>query len=297
MTKNKRMMISDYVKEDIENLSMLFKNIREYAKSKGTSHTVIHDIINGKYNKPSPLTATRMCGWFNLEPDELFDMIDDVDDEFVDKFFEVYNKESFSQKCRSAITYFYNSHINAYLDDDEEFVECPVSDTNYTLANLKILDDSESSVYNSKAINATFEYHLFDVERVPDGGDEYSVEYSDYIHATKINDYDCSLYYLPARQIRKKVKKEKGTVYEDEEMRDFTNKFLHLLMSKDVPVNNIFLTPSKKLFDKIVSYTQNIDITPTNPSVGVALVYSSYRKGCDYQIIVNNGELIQDELL
>lgn len=295
--KNKNIIISDYVKDDMANDPITFKNVREYAKWIGVSHTVIHDILNGKYNQPSPITATRMCNWFNLDPEELFNMIEGVDDEFVDKFFEIYNKESFSQKCRAAITYFYNSHVNAYLDENEEFVECPVDETNYTFANLKILDDSELSIYNSKAINATFEYHLFDVERVADGGDEYAVEYSDVIHISKINEYNCSLYYLPTRQIRKKVKKEKGMVYEDEEMRDFTNKFLHLLMSKDAPDNNIFLTPSKKFFDKIVSYTQGIDVTPTNPSAGIAIVYCSYRKGCEYEIIVNNGDLIQDELL
>ena len=287
----KKILISDYVKNEISRCKeKLLMDIQDYADSVGVSHTVIRDIMKGNYNSPSPLTATRMCKWFDLEPDDLFKMIKNVDEDFINKFIEIYNKNSFDDYFISGITYFYKTHSDPMLEDSDEPIEYPFDDyKNYSLSNLKFIDTSEDSVYKSNAINATCTYHYFDIERIPDGDDPDMLSPTDYITCKELDRYPLSIYFLPPKEIRKKVKK----TYEDEEFRDFTNKFINLIVSKDAPENNIFLTTSKKLYNKILSYVRGINITPTNPSVGIALVYCSYRKVSEHEILIDNGELIQ----
>lgn len=286
----KRTMISDYVKEIVKTGElagfMPYSNADEYAKYIGASHTVIYDIMKGKCNSPSPLTAVRMCKWFNLEPDKLFEMINMPKNKelFLEKFYDKYNGINFKNKCMNTIESFVNmyekmgndnNNIYYYYDEDEKYA---------SLSNLKLVNVEEKSIYDPRAYNATCEYTLY-VDKMMETDEGTGLE------PVELKNYTCTLYYLPTRRIRKKS----DNIYADEEIRDFVNKFIYLITSKEAPLNNLFITSSKNLYDKIHKYLNDIDIKPTLPNLGITLIYqpTGWAFNNEFTHIINNNNEIE----
>lgn len=289
-TKKKEILFSDYVKKDLEFWKKLDHGIDGYAKDHGVSRTVIFDILNGKYNAPSPLTAVRMCDWFDMEPDDLCELITNADEKFMDKFIEKYNGGRFTENCKKAIEYFFRRHFNDYLCDCNEPYEHDCSFDDYSLDDLNFINTDESSIYDRSCCNATCKYQLYDVDRVYDGDSEMLFP-TEYITCHSNVDYELSLYYLPSRRIRKNSAK----TYLDERIRDFVNKFMYLITAKNPPRNNLFITTSEKLYMEIEAYMRGINIS-TKTDVGIAIICCPYRKSEYYKTIISNTGLMRGDI-
>lgn len=285
----KKILFSEYVKNDIEKTKIVCKNVREYAEFIGISHTVVHDMLNGKYDAPSPLTAARMCDWFGLTPDELFEMIDNVDDEYINEFNKKYNDDMFENTCKKSIEYFFrhNNHSDMFPDGIITAEDC-ISFHDISLENLKIVNTDKSSIYDNSAYNATCEIYFY--EQIPGGdSDSEGVYYDGSYYTDLTSTEDAAIYYLPPRRVRK----TSNNIYADENFRDFTNKMFHLLtIKKPKYYNNFFLTTSRKLYDEILEYTKNLDIEANN-GVGIGLIYCQYRKWQDSEVIIPNGTFVE----
>ena len=282
--KKKNYLFSDYVKDEQEKKKSTFKNIREYANYIGVSHTVIHDMLNGKYNAPSPLTAARMCNWFNLTPEMLVSMITNADDAFLEEFNKKYNGELFEDTCKSAIKYFFATNSNQNLHDGA--VIDPNSSTEFNkfnLSSLKFVNTDRNSLYDASSYNALCSCDFLDQEWLDDG-DKYKV--------VELAYQDFAIHYLPPRRINK----ASDNVYADEGFRDFTNKLMYLLTTKK-PKNmyNLFLTTSKKLYDEIIEYTKNMNISSAN-KIEVGIVYCQYRQPQKYKRIIENSYKVQTKV-
>lgn len=281
----KKTMISDYIKDLLKkadkDANSPYKNVREFAKYIGISHTVVHDIINGKYNTPSPLTAARMCKWLSLEPNTLLDMIniDGDKDQFIEDFYNKYDGVDFSEKCKKTLVSFVgyydkinNKNIKILYDNNEKIA---------SLSDIELVNTDKDSIYDSKAYNATCLYSFYTV-----GYEENDINKEQIF--VKHYDYECMLYYLPARRIRK----HSSNVYADEEIRDFVNKFMYLVSQEHIHPHNIFITSSKQLFDKIVKYTGNMEMIPKLSNLGVILIYQpiGYSYNYEYKMLIDNGD-------
>lgn len=287
----KKELLSDYFKsllEDADKLPFLgYSNAKEFAKYIGISHTYLNEILLGKHNSLSPLSAVRLCRKLNMEPELFFEKLENVDDKFIDNFFEKYNGVDFEDKCKGLIKSFYSSCEFVTKNKDDEYIIFSDEEEVPSLNKLKFLNTNEKSIYDCGTVNATCVYELYNVGTINNNGNEMLLP-------TKKHDYLCSIYYLPSRRIRK----TNDYIYADEEIRDFTNKFLYLIKSKHVPINNIFITSSKKLFDKIVNFIGDSKIIPTTTNLGIILVCdpNGYSINREYKILIDNGNEIENVL-
>lgn len=284
MNKKKRYLFSDFVKNDMNNLQHLYKNVREYAKHIGFSHTVIHDMLNGKYNSPSPLTAARICEKFDLSPSELFNMINNVNDKFLEEFEKKYNGGLFESVCKNAIECFvqYNNHPELLTDDiitDNNYV----SFYEYNLDELEFINTNKNSIYNNKGCNAICSIYSFEKKPIYEY-DEDEIHETGAFTIENLNCEELAIHYLPSRRMKEKS----DLTYADENIRDFINKFFYLITTKDPShYNNVFLTTSKKLYDEILEYTNGLDIVCNN-YVEIELVYCQYRHGQKHTSLIKD---------
>lgn len=286
----KKYLFSDYVKDEVEKKKTIWSSMESYASYLGISRTVLYDMLNGKYNAPSPLTATRMCEWFGLEPDTLFDMLKNVDEKYIEDFSKQYYGEGFENACKSAIKQFFQFNNNDELYDEEPYEGSMIVSGNYTFTDLKFANTQESSIYDGHSYNATGYYSHFSIESVPDGDADMIVD-SGFTQNVEEYSYDFVLYYLPPRRMRKASEK----TYPDEEFRDFTTKLFNIIRDPNAPENNLFLTSSRKLYDSILRYTRDLDIKCTN-GAGVGLIYFQLKRPTDYANIIENEEMIQGDI-
>lgn len=288
----KKYLFSDYVKDDIEKMKFSCRSMETYASYRGISRTVLYDMLNGKYNAPSPLTAARVCTWFDLEPESLFDMLQNVDEKYIEDFSKQYYGEEFENSCKKTIKQFFQFNNNDDLYDEEYFDRTRIILGNYTFNNLKFANTEESSIYDGHSYNATGHYSHFEIESIPDGDDEGMQVESGLYQSTEDFFYDFALYYLPPRRMRKNSDK----TYPDEEFRDFTTKLFNIISNPKAPENNLFLTPSKKLYDSILKYTKNLNIKCTNPDAGVGIVYFQLKRPTEYENIIENEWMINGDI-
>lgn len=287
--KENKMLFSEYVKNDMERWKEYYRNVDEYAKDHNVSRTVIFDMLNGKYDAPSPLTAVRICDWFEMEPEELCELITNADENFMDKFVEKYNGGRFTENCKKSIEYFFNRHENPDLYESDQ-IEWTGHYDDYGLRELEFENTDESSIYDGHSRNAVCTYQSFDVDRVYDG-DEDMYFPTDFITCHENLSYELSIYYLPSRRIRKNSNK----TYPDEEFRDFVNKFMYLITSNEAPRNNLFITTSEKLYMEIDAYMRGLAIE-SKEDVGIAIMCCPYRKMEYYSTILSNGDLMQGDI-
>lgn len=276
----KKTLFSDFIKKDIELSKRLYPNVREYAKSVGVSHTVIHDMMNGKYDSPTPLTASRMCVWFKLEPDELCEMINNVNDAFKEELNNRLLGDTYEESCHKVLDSFFKKYENKDLRSGT--IHAP---TDPFFSPISIINPKYNRKHTSRytdEYDAMANVSLYDFIPI-ENPDKSDCEYKCKI----IKEAECAYYFLPARRIYD-IKSEH---YKDDFIRDFTNKFMSIINNPKAPKNNIFVTPSDNVLIEILKFTCGSGIK-SKYGVGIGVVCSRFNRFDQWHVIVENDSII-----
>lgn len=278
----KRTLLSEYVKSDIEfnKKRGIYKNVREYAKHIGVSHTFIHEILNGKHDSPTITSAANICSLFKLEPDELCKMITNTTDSFKEELNKRLLGEDYDKSCRLVLDGFFNKHENKELHSGTVFAHIGPYFESFSILNQKYNKKKTSQYINDyDALADVLIYDVSPVEESDQGGCECICKI--------VKQAECAYYYLPVRR----VYDIKSDHYKDEFIRDFVNKFISIINNPKAPKNNIFVTPSDNVFHEIVKFTLGNGML-SKYGVGVGLVCSRFNRFDQWHVIVENDSII-----
>lgn len=276
----KKQKISDYVKNDVKRSGL---NQTTYCKLRGISRTLLFEIAKGKHDSPSPTTAARMCEWFHLQPEKLFEMIDDANDTFRKAVILRTKKDPKIEmlKCKTALkkfcSFFDENSIDyeGYYSKDEEL--------NY-LSDLCITSKTQA-----KKADGVCKINTISLKEVCDYWDDDGNSINHYTPDMDsiISDELC-LYYI-------------SSVDDIYNYKTFFKPFISLLSKENAEKNrysnNIFITRSKEQYNNLLQIFENIKITPTNNlNIGIGIVYFNDIYDLEYTPIIYN-DTINDDFL